>query len=223
MFLVVCATEFELQALAAQSDPLLKNWISLVTGVGPVETVLALTRFFESRSAASRDEIHGVLNCGVAGAYVRDGAAKADLLEICLAEEELFGDLGISYPDRIEALDENLLPRQRFSLDPDLLDRAESLLVQQGIPVQRGVFVTVSGVTATEQRGSMLERQHAGLCENMEGAAVARVCMEYHVPLLELRAISNYVEERDPGRWKLPEACERAGTAAAVFLQAMSI
>ncbi len=223
MFLVVCATEFEFQALARQSDPVRENWISLVTGVGPVETVLALTRFFESRSAASRDEICGVLNCGVAGAYVRDGVAKADLLEICLAEEELFGDLGISYPNRIEALDENLLPRQRFSLDPDLLDRAESLFVQQGIPVHRGVFVTVSGVTATEQRGSMLERQHAGLCENMEGAAVARVCMEYNVPLLELRAISNYVEKRDPGRWKLPEACERAGTAAAVFLQAMSI
>jgi len=39
---------------------------------------------------------------------------------------------------------------------------------------------------------------------------VAQVCARFGVPLLELRGISNLVEDRDPSRWDL-----RAGAAAA--------
>jgi len=57
--------------------------------------------------------------------------------------------------------------------------------------------------------------------ENMEGGAVARVCEAYNLPLLEMRAISNYVEDRDLGRWKLHEACDEAGRAAAILLKGL--
>jgi len=222
MFLVICATELELQALFDQLDPVQEGWISLVTGVGPIETVLRMTQFFESRSLKDCERIHAVLNFGVAGAYVCDGVARVGLLDICLAEEEVLGDLGISYPDRIEALDKKLLSRQNYELDTDLLNRARFLLRENNIPEKSGTFVTVCGLTATEARGSMLGQQYSALCENMEGAAVARVCREYHLPLLELRAISNYVEQRDVGRWKLPEACAVAGNAVAVLLRGMT-
>ncbi len=222
MFLVVCATEFELQSLSDQLDRVQNGWVSLVTGVGPVETVLRMTQFFEGRALKGGEQIRAVLNFGVAGAYVCDGVARAGLLDVCLAEEEILGDFGISYPDRIEALDEKLLSRQNYRLDTDLLYRARLLLKEHSIPQKSGNFVTVCGVTATETRGSMLGQQYSALCENMEGAAVARVCREYHLPLLELRAISNYVEQRDIVRWKLPEACKVAGNAVAVLLQGMT-
>ena len=53
----------------------------------------------------------------------------------------------------------------------------------------------------------------------MEGAAVARVCHEFSLPMLEMRAISNYVEDRDPRNWRLAEACETAAEGAASLLQ----
>ena len=53
----------------------------------------------------------------------------------------------------------------------------------------------------------------------MEGAAAARVCAEHDVPLIEIRAVSNMVENRDPKKWKLSEACNRAGEAAALLLE----
>jgi futalosine hydrolase len=36
----------------------------------------------------------------------------------------------------------------------------------------------------------------------MEGASVAQICARYGVPLLELRGISNMVEDRNPDAWE---------------------
>jgi futalosine hydrolase len=76
-----------------------------------------------------------------------------------------------------------------------------------------GVFLTVSTVTGTRERALELRRRHKALCENMEGAAVAQVCALYGIPLLEIRGISNMVEDRDALGWEKGLAalnCQRA-------------
>jgi futalosine hydrolase len=65
----------------------------------------------------------------------------------------------------------------------------------------------------------MLLEKFQGLCENMEGAAVARVCAAFAVPCLELRCISNFVEDRDAGRWELKKACRRSGEVASLLVE----
>jgi len=217
MFLVVCATEFELQPLLDRINPEKGCWMSLVTGVGMVETTLSLTRLLEKQNK----NIHAVFNFGVAGAYIHDKKKGAELLEICLAEQEYFGDFGICYTDRIEPLGEHLVHRSRYSLDPYLLSSADTLLRENGLPAKRGNFVTVCGVSGSGNRGTMLGTQYEGLCENMEGAAVARICEEFQLPLLEMRVISNFVEDRDVAGWKLTEACSKAGKAAAILLKGL--
>ena len=42
----------------------------------------------------------------------------------------------------------------------------------------------------------------------MEGAALFYVCLHEQIPFLEIRAISNYVELRDPTKWDIPLAIE---------------
>jgi len=52
----------------------------------------------------------------------------------------------------------------------------------------------------------------------MEGAAVALACQQLAVPLLELRGISNLVEDRDTRRWDLPLGMAAAqGAVLALF------
>ncbi|MBU1454260.1 MAG: futalosine hydrolase, partial [Proteobacteria bacterium] len=213
MFLAACATEFEMQPLRDHLSQADREWLSLVTGVGIVETTLCLTRYLEQHPG----RVSGVLHFGVGGAYVRPDADGADLLDICLAEEEVFGDFGICYRDRIEPLSAQMMYRQVYPLDHGLLAQAGEILQEQGLFCKQGSFVTVCGVSATAVRGTMLTEQYNGICENMEGAAMARVCEEFRLPLLELRAISNFVEDRDLERWRLAEACERAGMAAALL------
>lgn len=215
MILVVCATELELQPLLDRVPADEKQWTPLVCGVGVVETTLSLSRMLEQ----SNEAFTAVLHFGVAGAYIADSGQTTKLLDICLAEEELLGDFGICHSDRIEPLPEHLVHKSRYALDKNLLKQCAKVLTKQNIAFQQGTFVTVAGVSATSERGRMLREQYDALCENMEGAAVARVCEAFSLPLLELRCISNYVEDRDLSRWKLQDACLHAARCSATFLQ----
>jgi futalosine hydrolase len=214
MFLLTAATESEMTPFLTACRE--KNVPCLVTGIGPVETAVRLS----ARLHAYAESIRGVVNFGVAGAYVHPAARKnPQLLDICLADREVFGDLGICLGDRIEPVaGKELRPPGAFSMDPGLLAAAGRALAAAGIPWFSGTFVTVSCVSGTARRGEMLALQHQGLCENMEGAAVARVCKEFGLPCLELRCISNLVEDRDTSRWRLQQACRKAGEATALVL-----
>ena len=143
-----------------------------------------------------------------------------ELLDICLAEREVLGDLGICLGDRIEPIaGRELRPPDTFSMNPGITGSGrQGTCCRHGFPDCTGTFVTVSCASGTARRGEMLARQHQGLCENMEGAAVARVCQEFGLPCLELRCISNLVEDRDTGRWQLQQACRKAGEATALVL-----
>jgi futalosine hydrolase len=203
MLLVVAATEMEMhpvrERLGSQSGCDL-----FVCGIGPVEAAVRLATWLASRPC----RYSLVLNGGVAGAYVGTGA---ELLDVCVAEREVLGDLGIEGNGRIVPFPANLAVPVELPLDAALWRQAVGLL-----PGSRsGTFVTVNTASATFSRGAFLRDRFGGLCENMEGAAVARVCQELTVPCLEVRAVSNLVEDRDTSRWRLAEACEKSAEAMA--------
>jgi futalosine hydrolase len=217
MYLVTAATAFEMEAFL-QACSSVAPFAQLITGIGPVEAAVQLTAYLATGSAS----IAGVVNLGVGGAYCRD-QDSAGLLDICLAEREVLGDLGICYSDAVEPLrGEQLVVLDRFILDSDLLTQAAVLLDSGQVAYRRGTFVTVSCVSGSRQRGALLARQHQALCENMEGAAVARVCQHFALPLLELRCISNLVEDRNRQNWQLHQACARCGEVAALVVQGLS-
>jgi futalosine hydrolase len=228
MILAVAATEFEMNPLArflamdrnlSCQDGRALPCCTLIAGVGPVETTLRLTRYLERRDP----RIDKVLNFGVAGAYVCETSPSGNgaLLDLCLAEQENLGDFGICFADHVEALDEKLGGSTVFPLDQPMLCQARKILDRHRMAYRCGNFVTVSAVSATRQRGAMLAARYQGLCENMEGAAVARVCAEFSLPLLEVRAVSNLVEDRDLGRWRMADACAKAAEAAALLVREM--
>ncbi len=217
MILITAATGFEMEAFLSNC-PRSSGWRSLVTGIGPVETALQLTAFL----ARGKQPVRAVINLGVAGAYIRESGG-AELLDICLADCEILGDLGICGDDQIEPLGSaSLEVFDTFFLDSPELDRTASLLERLHLPFHRGTFVTVNCASGSRLRGDRLTRAHNGLCENMEGAAVARVCRHFHLPLIELRCISNLVEDRDTQKWRLREACLRCGQVVAQIVQELS-
>jgi futalosine hydrolase len=215
LYLAVAATKMEMQALERALGPSL-YCERLVTGIGPMETAHRLTLYL----AGTKKLFSGVVLFGVAGVYGKSGLDGPDLLDICLAEEEVLADFGICFADGIEEfMAPELATHNQFTLDAGLLARAEEALQRQDITCCRGRFLTVQCASGTKERGDMLAARFGGLCENMEGAAVARVCAAFDLPCLELRSISNRVEDRDTGRWRLKEACARAGAAVARVLE----
>lgn len=189
------------------------------------------------KAAAAATAISLLSNCqadalwlfGCGGAYPGSGLAPGDL---ALASTEIFGDEGVVTATGFRDLAEMKLPmRERSSkyfnkwpIDKKLHDWAQTLLSDHVEKAQMtlasGPFVTVSTCTGTTVKAVEVEKRTHGICENMEGAAVALACQQLAVPLLEVRGISNLVEDRDASRWDLAAGMLAAENAIIVLLHA---
>jgi futalosine hydrolase len=111
-----------------------------------------------------------------------------------------------------------------WPVDQKLLDWARPLLLNHAEKTESnlssGPFVTVSTCTGSAVKATEIENRTGGICENMEGAAVALACQQLSVPLLEIRGISNLVEDRDSSRWDLPGGMISAQNAIMALLRA---
>lgn len=138
---------------------------------------------------------------GIGGAYPGSGLKIGD---VALAEREVYADTGVltkDGPRGLEYMGFPILKRGNKAFYNDFpLEVGPALRLPAG-RVKPGVFLTVSQCTGTLRRAKELRRRYHAVCENMEGASVAHTCARYGVPVMELRGISNMVEDRDPERW----------------------
>ncbi|MSR82294.1 MAG: futalosine hydrolase [Candidatus Latescibacteria bacterium] len=192
-------------------------------GIGAVNTAHALTCVLQVHQPAL------VLQAGVGGAYPAAGLGIGD---VALASEENYGDLGVRTPAGwqsaeligIPILQQDVSYFNRFPLDPEQVARAMQILQDGswdgGCPALRsGPFVTVQECSGLASLGEERRVRFSGLCENMEGAAAAHLCRLYRVPFLEVRGISNLVEDRRREGWDLPLASRRAQEAALALIK----
>ncbi|MCK4839764.1 MAG: hypothetical protein KAS94_13255, partial [Desulfobulbaceae bacterium] len=135
--------------------------------------------------------------------------------------KETFGDIGICMADRIDELDQSFAPPLEFNLNQKLLSSAASYLRDAGFKYHLGNFVTVAAACGTISRSRYLQDKFQAICENMEGAAVARVCKQFSLPCLELRCVSNMVVDRDDQQWQTKEAVTRCSAAVQAVLEGL--
>ena len=216
MHLVVAATQTEMDAYGPIDQSCSDTVEQLVSGVGPMESGITLSRFLERHHT----KISTVVNFGIGGAYFSGPKCQLDLLDICLAEREILGDFGVCYGDRVEPFNPGEFPAQSvFELDSTLLTTAQSALSGGKIDAAVGTFVTVNGASGFKARGDHFAGRYRAICENMEGAAVARACELFDLPMIEVRAISNRVEDRTDEPWPVAEAAARAAQAAKLIIK----
>ena len=187
--------------------------VLLAAGMGKTNAAHGLTALLEGWTVAK------AIAFGVGGAYPGSGM---ELTDLAIATEEIYADEGVYAPAGwlsprdmgIPLLDGRDGPLyDALPMDGDLAHAAADALRRGGLTVHTGPFATVSGCSGTTRRGIELRDRHGVICETMEGAAYAHVAALYGVPLVEIRAISNAVEDRDLARWRLPEAAAAAGRA----------
>ena len=175
----------------------------------------------------NRPDALWLFGCG--GAYPGSGLAVGDL---ALASAEIFGDEGVATAKGFRDLAGMKLPMREtagqffnsWPIDQKLHDWARPLLAEHAEKTNSslcsGPFVTVSTCTGTTAKATEIVHRTGGICENMEGAAVALACQQLSVPLLEVRGISNLVEDRDTSRWDLPAGMAAAQNAIMALLHA---
>jgi futalosine hydrolase len=186
--------------------------ILCISGMGKVNAAHAATLMLE------RFDPEALVVFGIGGAYPSSGAGIGDL---AIAKEEIAGDEGVLTPDGFKDTAYIGIPLVKtaasalyttFPASEPLVQRSlQSLIAHRSSgqgKILVGSFVTLSTCTGTAARAKELEERYHGLCENMEGAAVAQVGALHGVPWLEVRGISNIVEDRDLKKWDIPRAAE---------------
>jgi len=192
-----------------------------VSGIGKVNAAHAVTRLILEHKPDL------IMNIGVGGAYPSAGLGIGD---IAIAQKEIYGDEGVMLKDGLHGFDSiglQLLKKGRkkyfneFPLYRKLVEHVVRTLAFSPLPfaMKPGPFVTVSACTGTRKRAQDIEKRFHAVCENMEGAAIAHICTLYGIPLVEMRGISNMVEDRDRSGWNIRLAAENCQTAARELLR----
>ena len=189
-----------------------KSVVSITSGIGKTNASRGATILIERFSPGI------IVNFGVGGAYPSSGLKTGD---IAIAEKEIYGDEGISLRDGFHTAEAIGIPFlvkagrryfNKFQVNKKILKMAVSITQvthhASRITVKSGPFLTLSTCTGTLKRAMELEREFHAICENMEGAAVAHVCISYGIPMVEIRGISNTVGDRDMKKWDIKLAAE---------------
>jgi len=177
------------------------------TGIGKVNAAHTATAVVENYP------VDKIINIGVGGAYPGSGLGPGD---VAVASKEIFGDDGVITSNVWRDMKEIGIPvlqkgRKKYFNEFPLPTPSPAFFKAQGnrvTKIKSGTFVTVGSASGTQKRATELEKKFGGICENMEGAAIAQVCAIYGIPMIEVRGISNIVGIRDKRRWRLKEAAE---------------
>jgi futalosine hydrolase len=200
--LLVAATEME---IASTIESLTKsdfvqggNEVAiLLTGVGQVATTWMLTNALHSQ------QLDWVVQAGIAGAF----STQMALGSVVTVQKDCFGDLGMEESGQFSTIFDN-----GFA-DADDSPFTGGWLVNSSSTVNGMSMEGVSAVTINKVTDNIVQRQQLihkfnPDIETMEGAAFHYVCLKAGVPFMQVRAISNYVGQRDKGQWQLQRAID---------------
>jgi futalosine hydrolase len=181
-----------------------------VTGVGMVATAVNCTR------ALVRGRYDVALNIGVCGSFDRALSPGA----VVHVTSERLSELGAEDGDRFLPAQEIGLLRDDLFVGGALTNpRPPSNVVLATLKAVRGI--TVNTVHGHEPTIAEIVRRLDPQVESMEGAAFFYACLTHGVAFAEVRAVSNMVERRNRGSWRMPEAIEQLCATARAIIDAV--
>ncbi len=180
-------------ATAQEIEPSLE-WLqghgidTLVTGVGMLSTVYTLTKKLQS------EQYDVVINVGVGG-ILDQNLRLGEVYRI--TQDEVF-QFGAEDRNRFIPIEELGFGRSVFS------ERLPNIFEDHGITIKTAQGITVNAVHGSEDSIRYLRQNYPdNLVESMEGAAVFFVAGREQLPVLQFRAISNYIEPRNRETWEM--------------------
>lgn len=215
--LIAAATEAELACFAPALGPgrplrhrLVEHTINgrelhvVVTGIGMVATASWCSR------ALTESRYDLAVNIGLCGSF--DGSlvpgTVVHVVSDCLAELGA-EDGGQFLTIRELGLEDRIDPRLGAAL---VNDHPPDIAALGRLPKVRGI--TVNTVHGNEPSIAATVDRLGPQIESMEGAAFMYACLIHEVPFAQIRAVSNVVERRNRGAWKVREALDALSRAA---------
>ncbi len=182
------------------------NILLTISGPGIVNSVVCLTSTIESHHPDF------IIMTGCAGIYKISGLKIGDVA-IALSETDIHSGIENKYRNpELSPLPFNLIEREsikiknNYSVFPWIKKMIMEFLHDSKLKdfkVECGNFISVSSITASEEKAIFLEKTFKPIMESMEGNGLFHVSILYQIPSVEIRAGSNYVGKRDRKSWNL--------------------
>jgi len=167
----------------------------LVTGIGLTATTYSLTRQLQIK----RPDI--IIQAGVGGCF----DLSVPLGSVFVIKQEAIADQSVIELDKLKTLfDLQLVPQNRRPFTNGWLVNKSDTLNKTKLKKVKGI--SVNEITTSQQKLSFYREVFNPVVESMEGAALHYVCLMEKVPFLQLRAVSNYMAERNKKNWNMKES-----------------
>ncbi len=155
-----------------------------------------------------------LLQAGLAGCF----DASVDLGKVVAVEKDLAGDIGVEENGKWRDLfnmkleRSNYHPYEKAALPNQHIEKFNLL------KLKTVTGITVNEITTRKERIKQLVKKFDPVTESMEGAALHYVCRSTGTPFMQIRALSNYVGERDKSKWLMREALDNLNTTLIKYI-----
>ena len=166
------------------------------SGVGMLATAVSLTRLI------LEEKPNLIIQAGIAGSFDTSLA----LGKVVLIKEESLADMGVEEDGKWKDIFDLKLekssypPFERRKLPNPWLSEFNLLQLPEVSAI------TINEISTNKERIQQLVKKYNPVTESMEGAALHYICRDATIPFIQIRAISNYIGERNKASWKIQEA-----------------
>ena len=167
----------------------------LITGVGLTATAYHLTRQLHLKRPGL------VIQAGAAGCFDN----SIPLGTVLAIKQDTIADESVIELKKLKTLfDLELVPQDQFPFTKGWLANNTTLLKKYKLKTVRGI--SVNQITTSKEMIRFYRKEFNPVTESMEGAAMHYTCLMEKIPFLQLRAVSNYIGERNKKNWNMNES-----------------
>lgn len=180
-------------------------------GVGMLATAVALTKLvFEEKPDL-------IIQAGIAGCF----DANIPLGTVLIIKEEMLGDTGVDEDGKWKDIFDMKLEKPGYPPFEKKRLPNQHLAKYNLLQLPEIAAVTVNEITTKENRIQQLVKKYNPVLESMEGAALHYVCRQMNIPFVQMRAVSNYIGERDKSKWQIKLALDNLNKNILVYVHAL--
>jgi len=181
------------------------------SGIGMLASSVSLMKMFTQETPTL------IIQVGIAGCFDK----KIPLGKVFAIKDDFAGDIGVMenkvWKDLFDMKFDkpNDAPYEKKSLPNPWLNQFNLLK----LPTKKGV--TVNTISTDKNKIELFSGRYKAVLESMEGASLHYIGRDLTAPFIQLRAVSNYVGERDKSKWKIQEAIYNLNETLLNYLDAL--
>jgi futalosine hydrolase len=182
------------------------------SGIGLLASSVSLMKMFVQETPSL------IIQVGIAGCFDK----KVPLGKVFAVKDDFAGDIGVmenkNWKDLFDLkLDKaNDAPYEKKSLPNPWLSQYNLLK----LPTKKGV--TVNTISTDKNKIDLYSGRYKATLESMEGAALHYMGRDLNIPFIQIRAVSNYVGERNKAKWEMQEAIYNLNETLLQYLDALN-